>query len=860
MGFSRDIHSTTILISHLSLVIAGSLDSSHSPPLTLKDTTALDSSFKSQPDFPTWITIVLGVSAFIMLASVGCCFVRKRRGRSKTLDSAEPTQRGSFGQLTTGFNIPTEQTNTIQTSVTMSIPDLASCTEKDTSLDLSCQKRQDSKPTSPLAPPQNSLFSDKMELNSNEAMELYSTGVLASQEAAEAKQARGFVSIDFEKMQQKATTMKNTLHQSLRRQRSLKLSVPVNQMFHSGDEPPSPLLSSSLHSQSLLQPRSKETLQKSPIDTDFTVESLAILSPTRHSTKMSLKTQCEPSITGDEWASPVSIRSHTLPPVPGHEEESDMADSPLKEVTAVNAARRVIRSASRKTKTRSVLISDEAVTMMFGQPEEPPARKTPRMPPIPKADESNYFASVRSRDPRTLENITITSGSVRRLVRDSIVTEGRATVSAGVRSGPGPGAREIAGWWQQNPNQAQTKDNLPMSVANLPRLVPPVGSHASTAKTLAVRDLRILGNKGEGLTRTGSKRASTLGRSSQKPVPSLNGVKSLKHLFETPSSRVTPDPQGSPKPARALPLWGVKGVSAEQDPSPEANEPSDSAKYAVSDQDMAMQASIYAAKAKASRSKMGSGTALGNKGGEVATIRRMLQSTWENSMNGSESTTSFTSDLSNCSQQLGLTAETPYQSNQFLQSLSLRNPSRRPTMPASFVDHDQDSSQDQVPTASLSSCTVRTMVPAHDTIYSGESRLQEMTDTFASGLENDFSPKNGSNTDTMLRASANNNSVAKTWNGRAQKSRPGLPSEATVVMSRALEATSIGRSKGRRPIFSTLRTGSRQRGGLPWAEEDEDEASLESQTEYDRYLGSPDVRSPATGSERSSWATIRPSS
>ncbi|KAL0080698.1 hypothetical protein F4703DRAFT_1870685 [Phycomyces blakesleeanus] len=252
----------------------------------------------------------------------------------------------------------------------------------------------------------------------------------------------------------------------------------------------------------------------------------------------------------------------------------------------------------------------------------------------------------------------------------------------------------------------------------------------------------------------------------------------------------------------------------------------------------------------------------------------MLQSTWENSLNGSESTTSFTSDLSNCSQQSPSMLATPHQSTQFLQPLSVRaNPSRRPTMPASFVDHeqgsfryeDEDQDQDRAPTSSLSSSTVRTMVPTYDTRqYSGESRrLQEMSDTFGSGRESEFRPPNdrASNTGTMLRASANNNSVAKTWNGRAQKSRPGLLAEpSAAVMSRALEATSIGRSKGRKPIFSTLRTGSRQRGGLPWAEDDEDEASLESQTEYDRYLGSPDVRSPATGSERSSWATIRPSS
>ncbi|KAI8138529.1 hypothetical protein BJV82DRAFT_717394 [Fennellomyces sp. T-0311] len=98
-------------------------------------------------------------------------------------------------------------------------------------------KYEDFKITLPLPPASTSLFSDKLELSSDEATELYKKYMNGD----------GIVSIDAHhtqkqrfSLQQKAATLKSTLRQSLRRQRSSKQSssstTPLRDLF---DRPPS---------------------------------------------------------------------------------------------------------------------------------------------------------------------------------------------------------------------------------------------------------------------------------------------------------------------------------------------------------------------------------------------------------------------------------------------------------------------------------------------------------------------------------------------------------------------------------------------------------------------------------------------
>ncbi|KAI7872334.1 hypothetical protein BDF14DRAFT_1877550 [Spinellus fusiger] len=753
----------------------------------------------------------------MILSSVGCCFVRKRRLRSKTFDSVDTVREDPLKPLK-GHLIQTDPSISIDTANTVGISSPGS--EKYFTSELSSPKLHETKLTLPLLPPSTSLFSDKMELNSDEALELYSNCMIASQEVAESKQERGFVSIEFERIQQKAATIKNTLHQSIRRQKSLKLSTDVHHLFSSSEDPLSPPINASLYPQRIIETKSRDVLPKSPIEGASAVESLAVRSQIKPFNTFSIR-----STPPEDWvSSPVSIKSQHMPSEEKKDQDGcDLADTPLKEVTAVHAARRVIRSASRKMKTRSVLINEDAVTIMFSQPLEELKKEgtTSRIPPIPKTEESNYYASVRSRDPTTLENITITSGSVRRLVRDSIVTEGRATVSAGVCRSPNPGAREIANWWHKEAEEAQThreeEEKEPsMSVAGLSRLAPPVGTYSAASKTLAVRDMHILSNKGEGVTRSGSKRASTLGRSSQKPPASLNGVKSLKNLFESPSKTVSH--QKPPLSQRPVSLWGERKQNASYPPeicSETETQALDSAKYAITDQDMAMRANDYATKEKPTGSKRGSGSVSAKKGGEIATLRRMLQSTWTSSMNGSESTTSIHSERSSASQAYADSAH----------FVSVRGQSiQRPSVTHAFSEDGQTS------------------------LYKNESTR----DMYVRGLSDTLDPthqhpvKDGF--PGMPRVTSNN--AAQTWSGRAHKNRSG-PSQCAPIaeVSRALEATSIGRSKGRKAIYNTLRTGSQQRGSIPW--NSPEEIGVTSQVEEAGcYTGAPNVRSSATASER----------
>ncbi|KAI9496207.1 hypothetical protein BDB00DRAFT_893438 [Zychaea mexicana] len=276
----------------------------------------------------------------------------------------------------------------------------------------------------PLPPPSTSLFSDKMELSSEEAMELFDKYMNIDSKEAEKP---GFYS----SMQRKAGTIRSTVRQSLRREKSNKSSTPLNQLFTADQQqqqqqqqsyhyqpPPTPSSATSAEARSIAASASPlPSLPQTPVHTK---------TPSPTATPAGKQRQEEEE--QQQQLDFNDVDEVTIPPVV--EEAAAAAYNDGKNNNAsMRAARRVIRTASRKSKTRSMLVNEEDVMKMFGPTGEHHQR-----------DNSHSFATVREKP---------TTGSVRRLVRDSIVTDKSATVSA-VRATNSNGAtsvRQIAEWW-----------------------------------------------------------------------------------------------------------------------------------------------------------------------------------------------------------------------------------------------------------------------------------------------------------------------------------------------------------------------------------------------------------------------------
>lgn len=175
-----------------------------------------------------------------------------------------------------------------------------------------------------LPPPSTSLFADKMELSSDEAMALFDKYTNAGLEASKND---GFTAT----IQHKAATFRSTVRQSLRRQKSNRSSTA-----------PSPLELEQMFEQQ--QQYRVPQLPSAPERVDA------------------------PMVTVQQVETP------TIEKEPEEEEEEVLPEGGEQNSSAaIHAARRVIRSASRKSKSRSMLVSEDDVKRMFGEEASLPA-------------------------------------------------------------------------------------------------------------------------------------------------------------------------------------------------------------------------------------------------------------------------------------------------------------------------------------------------------------------------------------------------------------------------------------------------------------------------------------------------------
>ncbi|KAI8047770.1 hypothetical protein BDF21DRAFT_433909 [Thamnidium elegans] len=440
--------------------------------------------------------------------------------------------------------------------------------------DLTPEPPQEIKISLPLPPPSTSFFSDKMELDDDHAQDLYDKYLNMSPNTTKPSE---FMSIDFESnnsssgpsfytnattnIQQKAATIKTSLYQSLRLQQKGNRTTAQN-MF-AGNDNNKPKYSGDSYE---YQPEKKPIQNSSTITTDSnkTIIDMRVLDlPTKPALHHLNVTKADIITIEDE--SPITPYIHLQEPV--------------------RAAKRVIRTASRKTKTRSMVVNDPDFL-----PAEEQEEGNQLFGGTVKEDKRVKHGSVRFasfRGPRNSgEHMTITSGSMRRLVRESILFDDSSMPSMPVassaamastrnnssRKSGGVSAVDIASWWDSNntPNKNNNSATTVTSeVSDNNNALPlfknvSAGSNSSSTPnqyraslstsifgTLSKSSGAVLSevNKEEqgSMSRNNSFRRGTLSRNTLRNLTAgANNVnRSIKGLFDhsanTSSNRIVPD-------------------------------------------------------------------------------------------------------------------------------------------------------------------------------------------------------------------------------------------------------------------------------------------------------------------------------
>ena len=418
-------------------------------------------------DFPIWAIIcaVAGVFALLFTGLAFFLIKRKRKSSPSTVDIAQD-EKMNFQQKqkkqaaerhleqeqqnnkTATMNPHQLQTNNKQPSTAIKSshyhPVNNKQVEKEEEEDLSVPKTRKMSRTErkqhqdnvkinlPLPPPSTSLFSDKMELSSEEAMELFDK-YMNIDKSSDAEKPSFYSSV-----RRKTGTIRSTVRQSLRRQKSTKSTTPLNQLFGEQQQPSTPSSATSVEAyHNLLSGRPSTTslpsAPQTPVHAAIKPPS-PVIPPVAHRQQ-----QDQYHHNTDDYQEEEEVEEVKIPQAIEAAAAAAYSDGKNNNAS-MRAARRVIRTASRKSKTRSMLVNEEDVMKMFA-PSPVAAEYRDNI----RSNAAN-FATVR-------ENRT--TGSVRRLVRDSIVTDKSATISAVSATTAGnnrsaasaTNARDIAEWW-----------------------------------------------------------------------------------------------------------------------------------------------------------------------------------------------------------------------------------------------------------------------------------------------------------------------------------------------------------------------------------------------------------------------------
>lgn len=566
----------------------------------------------SSAAFPVWAISLIVVLLIIILIAIAILFMRKRRIRSLSIDTihrldqpeTEATKKKkpiSAGSIQT---VVTSEQNNISSLTKTPLPQVPSGNIQNQVLTPQQQNEKTDRPASaidesdfsneppkpsqeitislPLPPPSASFFSDKMELGGDHGQDFYDMYLNSSKISTKDQEGSGFMSIDvdvpsiYSNVQQKAATIKSSLRQSLKmspkpKQNSVFQTFSGSSSALKVDEQISTIESNhSSHFSALEKPSITATASTKTI---IEMDQYKQQTSTKQSfSRIDVTPQKQPdnqSLTvEDEDESPITPNLHLQEPV--------------------RAAKRVIRSASKKTK-RSIA-TPEPTTEEDAENDE---NKRSKHGSIRSKHGSIRYASTRGPKNASGEHMTITSGSMRRLVRESILFDDdvlpsipvassaamASTHSTQRKSNAGISAEDIAGWWDNStPSKSINSDSNATSntdynsnestisgVESTSSQNTPNQYRASLNKSIFAFNATISkaggsntsffndGTKGdsnnEGVSRHSSFRRGTLGRNTLRSITAnaTRGVnRSLKGLFDYSSSnslsnKVVPD-------------------------------------------------------------------------------------------------------------------------------------------------------------------------------------------------------------------------------------------------------------------------------------------------------------------------------
>ncbi|KAI8328934.1 hypothetical protein EDC96DRAFT_569388 [Choanephora cucurbitarum] len=714
--------------------------------------------------FPAW-TIFVIVVAIIMTIFSGTYYIfRKRISKKKSTVGTQESAQDNLDKETSHSydieaNIDTHKEKSIHlTSSTMS----KSVYSHKSGLSERSGKTMDSTQTStmphpvyskkqtednttgtikinlPLPPPCSSFFSDKMELNSDEANYLFEA--YSQQEASSAPpEDRHLISIAAANIQLKAATIKSTLRQSLRRKKSSAARhTPINQYFPNNLANMPNLSNSASVSRQPSRASSRIPLddmpfQNTPSSTPDSFPStprcntqteyfndntkahnltvpLSQYKPGGYEESASNKIMIEDSPSADYYSAmstssfsfhsrsslkEIDLQDDSLQTTERQEkaldlseEEDDSNGEERKELTtpqevASAAARKIIRSASRKSRTRSVI-----VTKNVNQPI--PINDFTIQDTIPMDKKTTTYATLRETT-RRHSRLDITEFSTIGRADKRVMT----SISSGSITISGKKANRI-----QELQRAFQEDNKDIQHA----------SHHSYDRSLSLRNLGA--NKGH---------------------------KSLKSLFESADDDQEPKSNQVNGSHQEINM-AVQPMKSKETPHAQPDGQAPPSMPTVCD---AKTITPNTPTEKRSPNK----STFPKSGNNVDTIRRMLRSSWSGNNlkhSGSSRTLSSLSDMGSVGSSYYPSSPSPLGStntrlqNQHLASLSLRSHSvvhrSRPSMPIGFMSPQEG----PVPTASFSSSTVRTMIPAEEveeaTIRELEVQEADMPDRKAFGI------------------------------------------------------------------------------------------------------------------------------
>ncbi|CEP17071.1 hypothetical protein [Parasitella parasitica] len=630
----------------------------------------------------------------------------------------------------------------------------------------------------PLPPPSSSFFADKMELDSHEANDIYNSYLTQQQDyvSIDLDDSKPFLSSAAATIQQKTATIRSTLRQSMRRKSTSNKSASVAPLNHFFDNISTNTSTSSIRSptkspaeSTRMSRQSSSTSSRFHRSTTAATPSLpttALPPPSprpdspleyfsRNSSKKSLVRHESPeeeepnsnkimidTIPPESYfslpispATPSPLKSGALktvtPTTPSSphvitvttttdtdysmvneinkydmneaddddndddsqhsNQDADGTDSPLE---AASAARKIIRSASRKSRTRSMIVTDEAAHAMFS------SFANGKMPSTPTSSSVSKYATVRGSSKKPAD--------IALDIKDWTSTHTK--VSDAAAASPST----------PSPKRALMSSTVSGSATVSGRRA--LKSQPSNMGHLGGSSDNLLAGNNE------SAKSATLGRRSGSAA-SASSPKSLRNLFTRPSQ----EDANQLEQAAAIKNTNSLG-QASIPPSARTSlsiVTTDSLNMENNNQESTPGSPITVEATSPYSSK---NSTLCKAGNNVDTIRKMLQSSWSGNNlkeSGSSHSLSSSSAGDRNSSYMGsigssyrpvaspLGSVNPRLQNQHLVSLSLKastsqSTRSRPSMPIGFMNEDTSAEGGPAPTASFSSSTVRTMIPAEE--------------------------------------------------------------------------------------------------------------------------------------------------